>query len=153
MTSTQIILLVVGILAIDLIILILIFGWIKRKSASLIESVRNELMIRGEKTIRGPETAIYRGGTGNSSKIKGNGLIVLTNRSLIFKKIIGQGLEISLEQIKNLRQDKWFLNSYRNGRFHLILQLKNGDEIGFIVQNHSVWLEEITKLIRLNYKI
>ncbi len=42
------------------------------------------------------ETAVFRGGTGTYPKVVGNGIIALTRRRLIFRMIVGKGVDFPL---------------------------------------------------------
>ena len=140
MAPVKVVLLVLGILTAQVLIWIPIILWMKRRSAQLVASLRDELVGAGESPSRGPEAAVYRGGTHGYSKVKGNGVIALTARRLVFRKLVGAGLEVPLDQVTGLREDKWFLRAYRGGRLHLILQMKGGGEVGFMVADHAGWM-------------
>ena len=99
----------------------------------------DELGGSGERIVRAPESAVYRGASSRFSKVKGNGVITLTDRRLIFRKLFGSEIEVARGEIVALREDKWFLRSYC-GRMHLILELVDGTEIGFIVRNQAGWM-------------
>lgn len=153
MTSGNIALLVVGIvlgvLAIQAAIWIPLLGWMRRRSARLVAALNEELAASGEPPIRGPESALYRGSSGSHSRVKGNGVLALTSRRLIFHKLVGQPVEVPLDQIVGLREDKWFLGAYRSGRPHVILQLREGGEVGFMVRDHTGWMEAMRRVTRV----
>ena len=52
-----------------------------RRARRVRERLAAELAV--EPPLRGPEKALYRGGSGSFSKVKGNGTIVLTRRRLL----------------------------------------------------------------------
>ena len=153
MTPTQaavpailfVILLVVGILAVQALIWIPIIIALKRKSARLHASLRDELAA-GERAARGPESAVYRGATAGFPMVKGNGVAVLTDRRLIFRKLVGAGLEVPLDRVAGVREDTWFLGGYRNGRMHLILRMQDGNEVGFMFADHPGWMASVRDL-------
>src|SRR5690349_2180620 len=78
MSPLGVILLVVGILAVVLLMLVPILGWARRRSRRIEAELAAELA--GEPPLIGPEKASYRGGSGPYPKVKGNGVIVLTER-------------------------------------------------------------------------
>ena len=117
--------------------------WVKRKSAQLVASMQAELAAAGERVDRGPEAALYRGASGNRSRVKGNGIIVLTDRRVLFRKLFGAAVDVPIADVTGVRDGKWFLRAYAGGRLHLILQLKGGDEVGFMVADHPGWMAAI----------
>jgi hypothetical protein len=143
MTPTQIVLLVGGILAAQLLFWIPFAIWLRRKSARLTAALRDELSAAGEHATRGPEPAVYRGATAGYPLVNGNGVAVLTDRRLVFRKLIGAGLEVPLERVVGVREDKWFLVGYRNGQMHLILRTSDGNEVGFMFADHPGWMTTV----------
>ena len=135
-----------GILLLQALIWIPIIVHLKRKSARLRTSLGEELAATGERATRGPESAVYRGATTGYPMVKGNGVVVLTDRRLIFRKLVGAGLEVPLDRVVGVREDKWFLGGYRSGRMHLILQTKDGAEVGFIFADHPAWMAAVRGL-------
>jgi hypothetical protein len=138
MSPLEIVLLVLGILGAQAILWVLILLLLKRKTESETISMRDRLAGTGEALVRDPESALYRGASSRFSKVKGNGIIALTDRRLIFRKLFGSEIEVARAEIVGLREDKWFLRAYC-GRMHLILQLVDGTEIGFTVRDHAAW--------------
>src|SRR5262245_27071074 len=106
-TLLFVVLLVVGILALQMLIWTPIIVALKRKSARLHASLRDEIPA-GERAARGPESAVYRGATAGFPMVKGNGVALLTDRRLVFRKLVGAGLEVPLDRVAGVREDKWF---------------------------------------------
>ena len=140
MTAVEKVLLVLGILSLQALVWIPLILWLRRKSARLLTELREELAAADERATHGPESVIYRGATDRYPKVKGNGIIALTHRRLIFRPLIGKRLELSLDQLTGVREGKWFLNSYAGGRMHLILRMNDGAEVGFMVKDHPAWM-------------
>jgi hypothetical protein len=126
---------------------LLFLFWYRRRLSALKQSMVVELGSRGEQILRGPEPAVYRGGTTGYSRVKGNGTFVLTDRRILFQKLIGGRVEVPLDRIIGVRENLWFLRSATSGRQHLILQLNDGGEVGFIVPNHLTWMATIYEAI------
>jgi hypothetical protein len=139
MSPLEIVLLVLGILGAQAILWVLVLLWLKRKAASAAIAVHDQLARSGEHIERAPESAVYRGASSRFSKVKGNGVIALTDRRLVFRKLFGSEIEVARGEIVALREDKWFLRAYC-GRTHLILKLADDTEIGFIVRDHAAWM-------------
>jgi hypothetical protein len=60
----------------------------RSKTRELITTIASELAATGERAVRGPESALYRGSTGAFPKVKGNGVIALTDRRIVFRGLI-----------------------------------------------------------------
>ncbi|MEZ4427083.1 MAG: hypothetical protein R3A51_05230 [Nannocystaceae bacterium] len=140
MSVEQIILLVAGILGANLVLWIVIIAWVRRATRARAATLRAELDGSGERLVLGPEPAIYRGATAGRTKVKGNGIIALTDRRLLFDKLIGDRVEVSRAEIVGVRVDRWFLRSARGGKLHLIVKLQSGEEVGYIVRDHEAWV-------------
>lgn len=140
MTAVQVGSLIVAIVLVSAILSMLALSWVARKSGRLVVSLQAELATAGETAMRGPEPALYRGASGIRSRVKGNGAIVLTERRVLFRKLFGADIEVPLAQLIGVKEDKWFLRAYTGGRLHMILQLKGGDEVGFMVSDHAGWM-------------
>jgi hypothetical protein len=90
---------------------------------------------------------VYRGGTAGHSRIKGNGLLVLTDRRLLCQKLVGGRIEVPLTAIAGTREATWFLRSATAGQAHLIVRLHDGSEVGFFVSDHPAWLLALREAI------
>jgi hypothetical protein len=143
MGPLQIVLLVVGILAVQALALLAALRWVRRRTAETLARLGRELDAAGERTMRGPEAAVYRGGTGNFSRVKGNGALALTERRLVFAKLLGAPVELFTADILEAREGTWFRRSAVGGQVHVIVKTRRGDEVGFFVQNREGWLADL----------
>lgn len=107
--------------------------------------IRAELpaMLAGEPALAGPENALYRSGSGPYPKVKGNGVLVLTEQRLVFRILIGRSIDIPLGEITGVREAKTFQGNWSGGRQHLIVQTGAG-EVGFFVEDNAAWIAAIT---------
>ena len=144
MTPLQIVLLVVGIFALQALIWIPIIVWFKRKSARIRAELADELARSGERVDRGPESALYGGATAVYPTVGGNGVIVLTERRLVFRRLVGAAVEVPVAEIEGLRADKWFRSAYRGSSPWLIVRTRGGAEVGFKVADHAAWAAAVT---------
>lgn len=130
---------VAGVLALLLVILGPITVLVVRRR----RAVRAELaaLLATEPAIRGPEGALYRGGTGPYPKVKGNGALVLTRRRLLFRILIGTSVDVPVGEITGTREAKRFAGG-ATGRMLLIVQTAQG-EIGFLVDDNAAWIAAI----------
>ena len=143
MTPLQIGLMVLGNLAIVALALIAVRSVLKRVPGKL----RTELEASGQKLVRGPEEASYQGATAEYGRVRGNGAAALTETQLVFRPLIGKRIEVPLDQLTAVREDKWFMRGYRSGRLHLILKTKSGTEVAFMFQDHAGWMATFRTMI------
>ena len=99
--------------------------------------------LAGATVLIGPESAIYRGTTGSYPRASGNGLIALTSERLLFRKLVGAGLDVERSHITGVRTAKSFNRSVVGGRVHLVVATPNG-EIGFFVDDLDEWVHELS---------
>jgi hypothetical protein len=137
MTATGVVVLVVGILAFNTLLWIGIARWLRGRLAARREAMRDKL---GPHPVIDVETATYRGATQRFGRVKGLGLIGLTERHLVFVAAVGKKvIELDRTEVVGVREDKWFLRSYTGGQRHLILRLRDGTEVGFFVRDLARW--------------
>jgi hypothetical protein len=136
-TAVFIVLLVVGILAVQALIWIPIIVWFRRRSRRVAAGLAAELA--GEAVVRPPEKGNYRGATAPGYPVvKNNGLIALTQRRLVFRTLTGKAIDIPVNAITGVREAAVFKGSVVGGRKHLIIETAAG-EIGFYVPDNAGW--------------
>jgi hypothetical protein len=139
-----VVLLVLGIAAVQALIWIPIIIWWRRRARDA--KARLAAAIESEATIRPPEKAIYRGATAPGfSAVNNNGTIALTDHRLIFITLTGKVVEIPRADIIGVREAKVFKSSVRGGRSHLIVQVPAG-EVAFYVSSNADWINAIASL-------
>ena len=100
----------------------------------------------GEAIVLGPQAAVYRGSSCGLPRVKGNGVMALTEARLVFVFLTGGRLELPLSTLTGVRDDVWFLRSYHGGRPHVIAQREDG-EVGFIVTAHDDWMHALRERV------
>jgi hypothetical protein len=126
------------------VITVVLLRRLRTRTRQLGPQLRAELVTSGETLLRGPDAAVYRGGSAPGfSKLKGNCLVALTDRRVVYRMFVGNGGEIARDRIAGVREDRAFLGGRVGGHTHLILQLTDG-EVGFFVQDHAGWLQALT---------
>ena len=113
--------------------------WLRGRYGRIRAELDLEIRQSGEGILVFPEAGSFRGARSRYGRLKCDGVIAATDRRIVFRKLIGAGLEVLLADVVGLREDKWFLQSYRSGRRHLILQTRDGNEIGFLVRDNERW--------------
>jgi hypothetical protein len=94
--------------------------------------------------VLGPETAVYRGGSGPYPRLKGKGLIVLTPRRLMFRILVGRDVEIRCADISGVREAKRFRGAFVGGQMHLIVATAEG-EVAFFVAENAAWIAALAR--------
>lgn len=146
--TTFVIVLVVGILALQVAIVVPTVIWWRRRSRAVAAWLTAEL--EGETVVLGPEKGAYRGATAPGYPVvKNNGMIALTRRRLIFRTLTNRTIEVPVPQITAVRQQSVFKGSVTGGRPHLIVTTAGGD-IGFYVfAGIGPWLAALTPTTHL----
>lgn len=116
-------------------------SWKKRKILNALQHMK----LSGTTFLIGPEIGSYRGATSVYGKVKCDGIIALTETSLVFLPYIGKKKEIALHGIRGIEVVKTFLGQYRAGIPVLVLHHEQCD-IGFFVQDTAAWLTAIRNL-------
>ena len=147
----SVVLLVIGIglviaIVLALILVPFIVRW-QRGSATYWADFDRQVLTSGEQVVLPRESAVYRAGTGDFSKVKGNGQLTLTDRRLAFRKVTGGVVEIPTGRITGAHRAKVFLRSVAGGHEHLVVELAGGDEVGFFVTDLDRWLDTIHRLV------
>ena len=116
----------------------IIRAW-RKQSDRFAADLRASATQSGERFVAGPEKAVYRGGSGPYSVVKGNGTIILTDRRLVFRKLTGGLVEMPTEIITGVRQSKTFRGSRVGGATHLVVTTNEQAEVGFFVEDLDAW--------------
>jgi hypothetical protein len=145
MSTEEVLGLVFGIFAFIGLLIVLVLGWFRKRVAAATTALQEDMERSGERVERGPVGASYRGATAGFPKVAGAGAIALTERRLLFRRLTGDTLEIARKDMAAVREDIWFLRAYRGAHLHLIVQLHNGAEVGFIVPEHEAWKAALSR--------
>ena len=136
-----VVLLVLGILAMQALVWIPLIIWLRRRSRAAQLRLSSEMA--AETVIRPPENASYEGATApNYPRIKNNGVIALSKRRLVLITLTGKTIEIPVRQITGVHEAKWFNRSVRGGRTHLVVELPSG-QVAFYVADNAAWIGAI----------
>ena len=147
-TTSFVVLLVVGILAVQALIAVPTVIWWRRRSRQVAAWLAAEL--EGETVLLGPEKGAYRGATAPGYPVvKNNGMIALTRRRLIFRTLTNTTIEVPVDAITGVREQSVFKGAVTGGRPHLIVTTAGGD-IGFYVfPGIGPWIAALTPTTRL----
>ncbi|OPX21630.1 MAG: hypothetical protein B1H04_06330 [Planctomycetales bacterium 4484_123] len=112
---------------------------LRRRWGRLKRELTRELQTCGEAVLIGPEAGSFRGARRGYGRIRCDGIICATERRVIFQKLMGSRIEIALSEVTGIREARWFLHRGRVGWLHLILIMRDGNEIGFYVRDNERW--------------
>lgn len=142
MTAFQIVLLVVGLLGFQVVLWAIAMRWIRRAAARIAGEMREAIAGAGEKLVRGPEDALYSGASGRFPRAKGNMVVAMTDRRLVFRRLVGAEFAVPLEEIVGVREGRWFRRA-STGHMNVIVKLADGVEVGFKSPAHAAWMEAL----------
>jgi hypothetical protein len=114
--------------------------WFKRKRAALMDALGKDLILKDETPVFGPVPGLYCGTNQHVFQIVGNCVATLTSRRFIYATITGRREELPLSDVATVSENEWFAKQFWNGRPHLIIELKDGRKVGFLLRNHSQML-------------
>jgi len=131
--------LVLGVLLLQVLIWVPVSLWLRARNRRAAAALSAELAATGERVIRGPESGVYRGATDRFGRVKGNGTMVLTDRRVVFQKILGARVEVPFAELAKVREARAFLGSV-NSMMVAVLVLRDGNEVGFSFADHASWM-------------
>lgn len=141
-----VLLLVLGIFALQALIWIPIIIWMRRRYNTAIARLSAE--IQSETVLCAPEKGRYRGASApNYPVVNNNGVVALTNRRLAFVTVTGKSIEIPVADIRGVHEAKVFKSSVVGGKTHLVVEVSGG-EVAFFVVDNAAWIAAITAAAR-----
>jgi len=106
-----------------------------------------EIERAGESWVIPPQSGYYHGMLRGIISAKTAGAMGLTDSVLIFIPPLGGRIEFALKDMVGVSDNTWFAGNYRIGRLFLILEFANGRKVGFQVDNHQRWMQELKSRI------
>jgi hypothetical protein len=127
----------VALVVFALVVPLLVVRWVVRRLRSLETALRTE--VPPGDLVLGPVQAMYRGGTGSFSRVKGNGALALTREKVLFRRIGGSTISIGRHDIVDVDLRNRFLKS-NNSHPCMVLRLASQDEVGFQLRGTPDWV-------------
>lgn len=145
MPSIPIYLVIAGVVAVVVCIWTVLLLVVRHKFRKLATEFRERVRQAGENLIIDPQSCVYRGADREFGNVKGNGVIALTNRRIMFRKLTGQQIEIDCSQISKVSVENTFKGetAFATGASHLVVETNDGNRIGFLVKNAENWIEKL----------
>lgn len=145
MHFTSVYLVIAGVVAAVICIWAVSLLWLRQKTQKLAHEFQERAREMGEKVIIDPQSCVYRGADSEYGNVKGNGVIALTNKRIMFKKLTGQQIEIQRSHISSASIENNYKGetAFATGARHLVVETSNGNRIGFLVKNAERWIEKL----------
>jgi hypothetical protein len=140
--ALQVVLLIVGIVAVLAVIAVPIVLGYRRKYRAATQRAAAD--IEAEGVLRPFEKGVYRGASAPGyPAVKNNGRIALTRRRVVFVTLTRATIDIPVASISGLRESKVFQGSVAGGWTHLVIRTQTG-EVGFFVKDLAAWMRDLT---------
>ena len=123
-------------------VLLLVFALLAAAMRRTAQQFGQELVMRGEPPILGPEPAHFAPGEG-FGVVRTDGALALTERQLVFRKVLGGEVELPLADIARLGETNAYRGHWRAGWQYIVVSLQDGREAAFVTRNNARWLAEL----------
>ena len=121
---------------------LLVLAWQLRKVFQRqLSRARSEIAGSGERILIPPERAKFTGAARGYGRVRCDGVIAATEKRLLFWRLCGFLIEVVLDQVTGVREERWFRGYFRAGCRHLVVELSDGNQVAFYVANPDRWLE------------
>lgn len=100
----------------------------------------------GETMLMGPVHCQYRGAAFKYDKVKGSGMICVTEKRVLFERLSGSRVDIPRSEIAQVTEDRLFRGrrAFAMGdKRHLVIHTKDGNEIGFLMKDVGLWRDQL----------
>ena len=144
MTPNQVALLVLGILGAQAAIWTPIVLWMRSRNRTLAAALAAEFAASGEVVVIAPEPALYGGATAVYPKAGGNGVVALTDRRLLLRRLGGEDIAVARDDIAGAREQASFRTN-RRSRPWVVVTTRGGAELGLIVREPQAWLTALAR--------
>ncbi|MGE5237458.1 MAG: hypothetical protein ACM3ON_01510 [Chloroflexota bacterium] len=144
----RMILFMLGIALIPVVAWIVLLLWLRHRLERTAAEMRHACVRQGETIMLGPASTNFRGSDFTYGRAKGNGVICVTDRRILFQKIFGEGTEIPLTNVTRLDVTNSFRGfSTGTGASHLVIHTRDGNRIGFLVKGAAQWKRSVEGLL------
>ncbi|MEW6181858.1 MAG: hypothetical protein AB1500_01600 [Bacillota bacterium] len=146
MTGLNVLELIAAILLVNAVIWIPVVRWMTRKGQILRDGMVEECRRSGERMVIGPQSCLYRGADSVYGNIKGNGVVCLTDKRVVFEKLTGQRIAINRTDIAGVSEERWFRGKTAFGTGasgHLVFHTADGNRVGFLIKDTKRWVREL----------
>ncbi len=130
-----------GVVALQALLWTAVLVWVRRRIRSVATDVQRRCSASGQEIVLGPASANYGGADFRYSKVRGNGVLCITRRAILFEKALGTRIEIPLADVHEAAEAKSFRGkrSFGSGASYLIFHLNDNNRIGFLVHDAARW--------------
>ncbi|MFA4966101.1 MAG: hypothetical protein WC709_10790 [Thermoleophilia bacterium] len=126
----------VGVFGLILLLLRRVGGRAERRA----DELRAEVERLGECWVLPLQGAAHRSARHTDARPRGNGVLGLTTRRLLFEPIVGERLSIPVVRLRGARAGPESRGAATAGRRELVLVLDDDTEVAFLVRDEREWL-------------
>ncbi len=144
----RMILFMLGIALIPSVAWIALLLWLRHRLERTAAEMRHACVRQGETIMLGPASTNFRGSDFTYGRAKGNGVICVTDRRIMFQKIFSERTDIPLANVASLDVTRSFRGfSTSTGASHLVIHTRDGNRIGFLVKDAAEWKRSVERLL------
>lgn len=129
-----------------LVVVALVLRRVGAHAAARADALRDEVTARGEAWVLPLQAGALQGCEGTLDRLKGDGVVGLTESRLLFEPIVGRGVSLPLARLAAVRATHDRHRLSRGGRSRLVLELDDGSRLGLLVRDESEWLGRLAEL-------
>lgn len=133
------ILIIAGVMALIFAVVVVVTRRVGAGAEARADDLRAEVEHLGEGWLIPLQGASCLGSRRAFRNSKGNGVLGLTGRRVVFEPISGERVSVPLPRVAGARLGEWRRASGAGRRRHLALALDDGDEVGFLVDDPGEW--------------
>lgn len=124
----------VGLLVISVLGLV---RWLVRRAGAQLQAHADAT---GQAIIRGPEYGSFRGAERMHGRVKCDGALAATDKTLLLQKAIGGRIEVEFADVTGVTPEKAFMGNWRAGQPVVVLRTRDDNRIGFFMQDTDAWI-------------
>ncbi len=149
MTTGIILPVIAGIVALQIVLWLVLLLWLRRRLRAARAELERRCSETGQAIVLGPASANYRGADFRYGHVRGNGILCATDRAILFERAIGNRIEIPLPEVREITVATSFRGrvSLGAGARHLVLHVRDGNRIGFLLRDASAWKERLSRVL------
>jgi hypothetical protein len=116
---------------------------LRRRITALETAMAGEAAASGERIALGPEPGVYRGGDPPFPRLKGNAVVMLTDRRLECRMAVGPSVTVPIDEITGTSAERWFHGAATGGQTHVVVSTTSGAQVAFFVADASRWINAL----------
>ncbi len=125
----------------------IIWLFIFKRFGTLKDKLREEAANRGEVVVYGPERVRYMGWNVHYGQAKNLGMMVVTDRRIVFMRLYGKEVDISHDEIESILTESEMMKRYypKHNKFSVVT--RDHGELLFSAGDRDRWVREIGEYV------